>query len=107
MDSLIELTRLRRLVRNPGVAYLFLRANQPLRHGLLTHQKSAGHGLRGEPAYFSQGQRDMRLAAERRMAARKYETQPVIPEGGVVRLLENGSRVGFRAGEFTTLNLGA
>ena len=52
------------------------------------------------------GKGDMRLAAERRVTARKDETQPVILKRSVV-LFGYGGSVGLGARDFTTLHLGA
>src|SRR6185312_1054566 len=66
-----------------------------------------GHGLRAEPAHFTQRQCDLRLGAERWMAASKDETQPVVAERLIVRILGHRRNVRLGARYLALENIGA
>ncbi len=81
------------LVGDSGVADFLLGAHQALRHGLLAHQESAGHGLGGQSAHLAQSEGDLRLLLKRRMTAGEYEPQPVIAESRFIGFIENRRRL--------------
>jgi hypothetical protein len=49
-----------------------------LRHGRLAHQERTGDLGGGQPAHHPQGQRDLRLPGERRVAAGEDQPQPLL-----------------------------
>ena len=65
-------------VGDAGVADLPLGADEALRDRRLGHQEGAGHGRRLDPADRPQRERDLRLAAQRRMAAGEQQRQAII-----------------------------
>ena len=77
-DALVQQLRRRRLVGDAGGADLRLRPHQPLGHGLLGHQEGPGDGGRGQRADHPQGQRHLRLQAERRVAAGEDQPQQIV-----------------------------
>jgi hypothetical protein len=63
-----------------------LRPREPPLHRLLGNEESAGDLLRAQPAKRAQGQRDLRLETERRMAGGEDQLQPFV---GKARLLHH------------------
>src|SRR5271165_7464856 len=76
----------RHLVGNSRILNLALGPHQPLRQGCLRDEKSARDFAGRESAKRPQGQRNLRLAIERRVTAGENETQPVIGYFGGRRL---------------------
>jgi hypothetical protein len=74
-------------------ADLSLRANEPLGHRRLGHEEGAGDLVGGQPAEGAEGERDLRLARERRVAAREDQAQSLVGDG--IRLLRFRLRPGF------------
>jgi hypothetical protein len=64
-------------VRRPGGFDLPLGAHQPLRHRALRYQEGTGDLVGAEPAEGAQGERNLRLDSERRVAAGEDEQQIV------------------------------
>jgi len=73
--------------RNAGVADLPLRAHEPLRHRRLGHEEGASDLSCVEPAERAQRERDPRLQAERGVAAREHEAEPLVGDRLVVHRL--------------------
>ena len=69
---------------------LVLGTDQPLGHGGLRHQEGTGDLGRGQPREAAQGEGDSRLDGERRVAAGEDQTQPIVGDATVVRLLVTG-----------------
>ena len=86
--------------RDPGGLDLALRPHQPLRHRRLGDQEGAGDLAGGQAAERPQGQRDLRVGGERRMAAGEDELEPLVGEGrlvhDVLRRLGHLEQVGLR-----------
>jgi hypothetical protein len=74
-------------VRNARERDLLLRAHEALRHRGHRDEERARDLLRGEPREGAQRQRDLRLDAERRVAAREDEAEEVVAYGIVVALV--------------------
>ena len=64
--------------RDPGVADLVLGADEPLRHRLARDEERAGDLLGGQPAEGAQGQRDLRVERQRRVAAGEDQLEPLV-----------------------------
>ncbi len=64
--------------RNPGVADLALRPDQPLGHGGLGHEEGPGDLRRREPSEQPERERHLGAGAERRVAAGEDQAQPVV-----------------------------
>ena len=65
-------------IGDPRVADLPLGADEALRDRRLGHEEGARHGRGLEPADRPQGERDLRLAAQRRVAAREQQRKAII-----------------------------
>jgi hypothetical protein len=50
--------------------------------------------LRGQPADFPQGERDLRFRVERRMTTREYQPQPIVAKNLLVRQVNRAGGVG-------------
>jgi hypothetical protein len=68
-------------VRDSGFGDLPLGAGDPLRHSRFTHQERPGDLGRGQAANDPQGERDLCLLGQRRMAAREDQPQPFVRLG--------------------------
>ncbi len=81
-------------IGNAGVANLALGAHQPLRHGRRGHQKRARDLVGLEAAQRAQGQRDLRLRSQRRVAAGEDQAQAVVGNfaGVVIRLFDGADQ---------------
>ena len=73
-----QLARLRDAVRDPGVADLALRSNQPLSDRCLGDEEGAGDLRRVEATDRAEGERDLRLPRQRWVAAGEEEAQPIV-----------------------------
>ncbi len=71
----------------PASLIFRLRPREPPLHRLLGNEERACDLLRAEPPERTQGQRDLRLGTERRMAAGEDQLQPLVREGRLVRLV--------------------
>jgi hypothetical protein len=74
--------------RDPRVADLPLRADEPLRERGLGHQEGARDLRRLEAADEAQRQRDLRLGRERRVAAGEDQLEPLVGDHGLLVLRE-------------------
>ena len=70
--------------RDPGSLDLPLRPDEPLRHGRLGDEERAGDLLGLQPAERPQGERDLRIELERRVAAGEDELEPLVLDHGLV-----------------------
>jgi hypothetical protein len=73
--------------RDRGVADLVLRAGKPLAHRLERDKQRGGHLLGGQPAECAQGQRDLGVQGECRMAAGEDQLEAFV---GKCRRLVHG-----------------
>ena len=64
--------------RDPGGLDLVLRADQPLRHRLLRDEEGAGDLLGGQAAERPEGQRDLAVERQRRVAAGEEQLEPLV-----------------------------
>ena len=67
-----------------------LRPREPPLHRLLGNEERAGDLLGAQPAERAQGQRDLRLETERRMAAREDQLQPLVGKRRLLHLVLHG-----------------
>ena len=74
--------------RDPGVADLALRADEPLRERRLRHEEGARDLGRLEAADEAQRQRDLRLGRERRVAAGEDQLEPLVADHGLLVVRE-------------------
>ena len=84
VEPLRKLRSLGHLIRKARVANLRLGANDPLRDGGGAHEKGPRDFLGGEPAHFTQRERDAGIRRERGMAAREDQAQPIVLDRGRV-----------------------
>jgi hypothetical protein len=77
-EAVGEQMRRRHAKRNPRGLDLAFRASEPLRHGRLGHEEGTGDLLRLEAAERPQGERDLGVERECRVAAREEELEPLI-----------------------------
>ena len=82
----------------PGIADLPLGADDPLGHRRLGHEEGARDLRRREAAEQAQGQRDLRLARQRRVAAGEDEPQPVVAHGSLLSRARPAAREQQRLG---------
>src|SRR5215211_4331288 len=82
----------RHLERDPRRFDLALGPGEPLRHRLLRNEERAGDLLCGQTAERAQRECDLAIERERRMAARKEQLEPLVPNRRVLRLLLHGLR---------------
>jgi hypothetical protein len=66
--------------RDPGGFDLPLGAHQPLRHRALRYQEGTGDLVGAEPAEGAQGERNLRLDRQRRVAAGEQNAAPFLAE---------------------------
>ena len=71
----------------PAARILLLGAHEALGHRLLRDQERAGDLLRAQAAERAQGQRDLRIERERRVAAREEELQALVGDRRLVHLV--------------------
>ncbi len=67
--------------RDPGRPDLALGAHEPLRHRLLRDEERGRDLRRRQPADDAQGERDLHVGGERRVAAREHEREPLVRQG--------------------------
>ncbi len=78
--------------RDPCVPDLALRAREPPLHRVRRHEERARDLLRAQTAGRTQGQGDLRLERERRVATGEDQLQPLIGEGRLLQLILHGFR---------------